>query len=248
MDQIVTPSDVAAAEPDILYTINNAPIRTFPYPHLWVPDVFPAGLYDQIQANLPGHDAMSPISEVRPVRGYKERFILQLGKANQMERFSPSQRAFWDAFGAMVLSGRLMRTMITKFRPQLAERFGNEKVSLFDEAMLVEDQTNYALGPHTDSPAKVVTVLFYLPKDDSLKPNGTSIYAPKDPTRRCPGGPHYRREEFDRVATMPFVPNSMFAFPKSDQSWHGVEPFLTPDVCRWLLLYDVRLVPQPKAG
>ena len=29
-------------------------------------------------------------------------------------------------------------------------------VRLFDETLLVEDITNYSLGPHTDTPAKVV--------------------------------------------------------------------------------------------
>src|ERR1700744_2915383 len=182
MNQIaVKPSDVEAAERETLYNIMNAPVRPYPYPHLWVPDVFPAGFYDQIQANLPRHDSMSPIGEVRPVRGYKERFVLQLGRADQLARLSPPQREFWDAFGAWLLSGRMLENLVTKFGPLLAQRFGpGEKVSLFDEAMLVEDQTNYALGPHTDAPPKVITVLFYLPKDDTLRPHGTSLYAPKD--------------------------------------------------------------------
>ena len=48
------------------------------------------------------------------------------------------------------------------------------------------DLTNYALGPHTDAVSKVVTLLIYLPQDDSQARYGTSIYAPKDPARRQP--------------------------------------------------------------
>ena len=46
---------------------------------------------------------------------------------------------------------------------------------------------------------------------------------------------------------MPFRPNSMLAFVKSDNTFHGVEPVLDPDTRRWLLLYDIKahVVPQP---
>jgi len=39
---------------------------------------------------------------------------------------------------------------------------------------------------------------------------------------------------------MPFKPNSMFCFVKSDHTFHGVEPVVEPDVRRWLLLYDIK--------
>jgi hypothetical protein len=105
--------------------------------------------------------------------------------------------------------------------------------------MLVEDVTKYALGPHTDSPKKVITMLFYLPRDLSQSHMGTSIYLPKDPAFRCQGGPHYKFDGFQRLHTMPFVPNSLFVFFKTDNSFHGVEPVTDPDTKRWLLLYDI---------
>jgi hypothetical protein len=91
----------------------------------------------------------------------------------------------------------------------------------------------------------VITVLFYLPRDRSQAHMGTSIYQPKNPEFVCPGGPHYGYSDFNRVATMPFLPNSMFAFVKGDRSFHGVEPVTDPDVRRWLLLYDIRLKNKP---
>jgi hypothetical protein len=44
---------------------------------------------------------------------------------------------------------------------------------------------------------------------------------------------------FLKLTTMPFKPNSLFAFVKGDNSFHGVEPVTDPDTKRWLLLYDV---------
>ena len=40
---------------------------------------------------------------------------------------------------------------------------------------------------------------------------------------------------------MPFLPNTMFAFVKTDHSFHGVEPIADPGVSRYLLLYDLRV-------
>ena len=61
----------------------------------------------------------------------------------------------------------------------------------------------------------------------------------------CPGGPHYPFERFERMATMPFVPNALFAFLKTDNSFHGVEPIDEPGIHRYLLLYDLRLRRSP---
>jgi hypothetical protein len=130
--------------------------------------------------------------------------------------------------------------MLAKFAPFLNQRFqGQSGMRFHDEALLVQDTTRYQLGPHTDAPRKVVTLLFYLPPDESQRHLGTSIYLPKDRDFRCPGGPHHPHDRFDRVWTMPFLPNSLFAFFKNDVSFHGVEPVLDAGCRRWLLLYDI---------
>lgn len=227
---------------EMSYAVLNAPLRTHPYPHIYVPNVFPAAVYAELQRQIPHPDAMIPIEKARPVIGYKERFVQDI--SGPLEGLTEPQAAFWRAMARSLLGGGFRDAMIERFKPYLEQRFkGRGPVHLRDEAMLVEDITNYALGPHTDAPSKVITVLFYLPKDDSQAHMGTSIYMPKDPARRCPGGPHHRYEDFERVATMPFLPNAMFAFVKGDRSFHGVEPVTEPDVRRWLLLYDIKASP-----
>jgi hypothetical protein len=135
---------------------------------------------------------------------------------------------------------RFLSTLLNKFESQVRQRFAGEQPRIFKEAMLVDDRTRYSLGPHSDSPAKVITLLFYLPADDSRPHLGTSIYVPRDPAFRCPGGPHHPFEFFERVTTMPYLPNTLFAFFKTDNSFHGVEPIREGDYRRHLLFYDVR--------
>src|SRR5205809_1120171 len=122
--------------------------------------------------------------------------------------------------------------------------FYGEQPEFGDEALLVNDHTDYSLGPHTDTPSKVVSVLFYLPGDDRLEKHGTSLYVPRKPGFTCQGGPHYLFDGFERVATMPFLPNTMFAFVKTDHSFHGVEPIADAAISRYLLLYDLRVKPH----
>lgn len=238
---------VSEAERVIGYNILNAPMRLYPYPHIYVPEVFPADFYAELQRNIPSHDVMTPIEAARRVRGYKERFILDF--QGQMKGLTSPQAAFWGDMADWLLAARFRDQILAKFKPFVNHRFeGIEGLQFHSDAHLTEDITNYALGPHTDIPSKVISVLFYLPKDDTQAHLGTSIYVPKDPSRRCPGGPHHDRNDFDRVATMPFKPNSLFAFVKSDHTFHGVEPVVEPDVRRWLLLYNVMAkltAPQP---
>ena len=47
---------------------------------------------------------------------------------------------------------------------------------------------------------------------------------------------------------MPFLPNSLFLFLKTDASFHGVETVGDPDCRRWLLLYDIYHQAEPAAA
>jgi len=240
------------AELHAAYQIANAPVRSFPYPHCFVPNVFPADFYAELQRNLPDSAAMVPIEEARQVKGYKERFVLELHKPEHIAALPESKQQFWRNVAEWMTGngsdrlGRFGQFMMNKFQPFVQNRLKNlNGIKFYDEAVLVEDVTNYKIGPHSDSPVKVITLLFYLPQDDSQAHLGTSIYLHKDPNFRGAGGPHYPFEWFNRVTTMPFLPNSLFTFVKTDNSFHGVEPVLDADCKRWLLLFDVFMEQMP---
>jgi hypothetical protein len=129
----------------------------------------------------------------------------------------------------------------------LPESLSDAQLEITDELLLVRDRSRYSLGPHTDKPAKVISVLFYLPADERLARHGTSIYLPKEEGFTADGGAHLPFEGFERLATMPFVPNSVFAFAKTSASFHGVEPIAEEGVERNLLLYDLRFRPAQGA-
>ena len=239
------PLNVASAPPQaelhLTYKVANAPIHSFPYPHCYVPDVFPDDFYAAMQQHLPDPAAMIPIEQARGAKGYKERFVLELNQG-RLSALPETQKNFWSNVGAWLLSGRLQQIMLGKFGPFLTRR--TDAFDFSADAMLIQDITDYKIGPHCDAPGKVVTMLFYLPADNSQAHLGTSLYQPKDPTFTCPTGIHHPPDAFNRVVTMPFRPNSLFTFVRSDTSFHGVEPVGDPDCRRWLLLFTIYARPK----
>jgi hypothetical protein len=238
------------AELYTLYRIANAPMREFPYPHIYVREVFPPDFYTRLRANLPSDTHLRTLKSLgRVTADYPdERLVLPLTS----ERFSalePAPRAFWGELAGWLLSGTFGQLMIAKFAQYLQTRFSDLAAQRFgDEAMIVRDRTRYTLGPHTDSPQKVLSFLFYLPPDDSKAHLGTSIYVPKEAGFVCAGGPHYEFDRFRRMLTMEYLPNTLFAFMKTPESFHGVERITEENVQRDLLLYDIKTIAQPQAG
>ncbi|HEV7477367.1 MAG TPA: hypothetical protein VGO02_06485 [Burkholderiales bacterium] len=229
-------------ELQVLYKIGNAAVREYPYPHIYVPDIFPADFYAELRRNLPPQSAMKNLGELGRVIGttYPARGVLPLMQKN-LAALDEAQRGFWERLGNWLLGRRFADIMISKFAPYLAQRFGDLRSVRFSaEALIVRDRSTYTLGPHTDAPSKALSFLFYLPPDGSMAHLGTSIYLPRDPSFMCPGGPHHPFDQFERMLTMPYVANALFAFMKTPNSFHGVEPIEEAGVQRDLLLYDIR--------
>ena len=237
----------SSAETQLIYKVANAPIRTFPYPHILVHDVFPQDFYHLLREHLPPASAYKSLKALGRVSGnYPEtRAVLPL-TPDEVATLSEPCRSFWYETATWLLGGPFGKIVLQKFGSLLAQRFADPTaVEYQHESLVIQDRTNYMLGPHTDSPSKVFSFLFYLPADASMPHLGTSIYVPKDPSFTCPGGPHHGFEKFDRLLTIPYVPNTLFGFMKTPNAFHGVEPITELDVERALLLYDIKVMQAP---
>lgn len=233
----------------VLYQIANAPIRLFPFPHIYVQNVFPADFYHELRGRLPPAEAYQNLEALKRVgAGYPDTRLVMVVTPENVRALPEPSRSFWGATAKWLLGGVFAQGALSKFAEFLERRFGDpRKLKFYDEALVVQDYTTYSLGPHTDSPSKVLSFLFYLPPNDSLAHLGTSLYVPKDPRFTCPGGPHHPFELFDRMMTMPFLPNTLFAFLKTQNSFHGVEPIRETGIRRDLLLYDIRVAETPES-
>jgi hypothetical protein len=210
----------------VIYKLRNTRILQYPYPHFYVNDVFPDDFYDTLVGSLP-EEGYQPLAG-----GYKSRVAMEatdLVKDFESEYFA--------------------RHVMGMFYRHYNERFpykGSEP-KFRTEVRFIRDSEGYKIGPHTDAPNKVLSLLFYLPMDFSLFDLGTGIYVPSDGKKTCPGGPHYKFEGFEEVFRANFLPNSCFGFWKTSNSWHAVKE-ISRKIRRDVMLYNIYTVPESENG
>lgn len=231
-----------AVQEHIIQKILDAPLDLHPYPHLILEHIFPDGFYEEMLATLPStqnYESLSKSGAVRPGT-YQQRYVIKLEDEN-LRTLPFSQYLFWREVAAFFNSQTWISTLLKKFDLFIEERFGEKRKKLlfFSDAGLVRDHTHYSIGPHTDHPWRVLTFLFYLPKNKDQADLGTSIYSPIDPTFSCDGQKHHSYDRFSKVKTAPFHPNTLFGFFRSAKSYHGVEPIKKEGIERNTLSYSL---------
>lgn len=204
----------------VVYALASAPIHTYPFPHFYATNVFPADYYPQLVEALPEDGGYSS----NPDGKYANRVFA--------EPDIPGLNGF-----------RTREFVMSTFAlfEQWSRQLANGGLKITTDLRLIRDTNGYAIGPHTDARWKMISLLFYLPPPGTPAADyGTSLYVPREPGRTCPGGPHHSFEDFVRVWTAPFAPNSCVGFWKTDNAFHGVEPL--PDgapIKRDVLLFNV---------
>lgn len=232
----------------VLQRVASSSVIDDPFPYVVIDRIFPDDYYAEMLAQFPAPESLRPIAETGRVArdNYRERNVV-LFTDDEFARMSADQQHFWREFAGWMYSDLFLNLFVLKFQKALEPRLRNilakePTLKARGDALLVNDQTNYAIGPHTDAPHRLVTFLFYLPRDESMRELGTSVYRAKDPNFVCWGGPHHPSEQFELVRTVEFLPNRLLTFPKTDRSFHGVEQIHRVGVNRPLLINNIRLL------
>ena len=134
---------------------------------------------------------------------------------------SPKKRFFWEAITEALVSDDLSFSVQNLFETPLKKKYKAINLKTKTRLELIRDQAGYEIKPHTDAPHKILTLLFYLPKDNSLREYGTSIYEPKKKNFIDNSGLQHPFHLFNEVKMLPFIPNSLFGFMKNESSFHG---------------------------
>jgi FkbM family methyltransferase len=200
---------------DFLF-IKKAEMIDYPFNYLYINGFFSPTTYSKLVNNFP--EKYEPIEKTRGTKGYPKRFTATL------------DNGYWKDVSDVLLDG--------KFKKVLLDKFNIKGDGFTEDLLLVRDYEGYQIPPHTDSLRKVITVLLYLPEDNSIEHEGTSIYVPKEKGFTCDKGIHYNFDDFEKVWTAPFKPNSALIFARTNNSFHGVEP-TNSQVERNVLLYNI---------
>jgi hypothetical protein len=107
----------------------------------------------------------------------------------------PNQ-GFWCGVRDALHSAGVRQQLEDMFKVPLAHPF----------ACLVRDKQGHYIDVHPDWSMKVLTVQFYLPADTRLRALGTSVHD----------------ESKGLVRTLDFLPNTGYAFARSDSSFHSL--------------------------
>lgn len=204
-----------------------------PYPHYVVERVFPDEYYRELLKQLPGTNVYENLYEVTDLKldhfRHRDQRDMTEGWTDQLP---DEQKHFWNSFDEWFLGPDLAQAVLESFAEPLRARFGDRASwpAASVESQLIRHRAGYFLGPHSDLHTKLVVLLLYLAPDNSAEHLGTSLYRPKDPGFTCPNSTHYKFEDFIRVKTAPYRPNSLLAFLRSDVSFHGLEPLSERDV------------------
>ncbi len=213
--------------------LRSAKVEADPFPHYYIEGVFPEDYYRELLARLPGSSIYENLYEVTTLKldHFRHRYQRDLNKG-WTNALPADLQPFWNSFNEWFLSPPLAQAVLESFAEPLRTRIGERaswpEVSV--EAQFIRHRAGYFLGPHSDLYTKLVVLLLYLPPDNRNEKLGTSLYRPKAEGFSCPDSKHYSVDDFIRVKTAPYRPNSLLAFVRSDISFHGLDPLTEQDV------------------
>jgi hypothetical protein len=235
----------SAVEEHVLARLGAARVEQTPFPHCVVDSVFPEAFYEELHDHWPEDAAFTRLLDTKRVgRSYSpQRLVIELGDS-AWPRMGGEQAAFWrDRVYSWLRTPRFSEALARKFAEVTGPRLAAVNGTMGPDALLVSDRGGYVLGPHTDAPHRLVSALFYLALDEwtFAESLGTTLYRPRDPGFTCKGGPAYAFEAFEVAKRIAFLPNRLFVFPKSERSFHGVEPVRIEGIDRRTIMFDIRI-------
>src|SRR5882762_1801157 len=129
----------------VVYRLRNTSVMAYPYPHFYCKEVFPEAFYDQLVSCLPND------KDYEPLKGGYESRLAAKDPNPMVEDFT---------------KGYFASHVLGMFHSQYQERFPykHDAPQFRSEVRFIRDSEGYKIGPHTDAPHKVVSLLFYLPK------------------------------------------------------------------------------------
>ena len=236
--------DHRAAEEFVKYRIANTTVNEYPFPHFVIENIFPTDYYMQILQNWPGSDRFTSIADTPRTSGdsYKERHIVNLPKLGIEPNWQGKE--FWESFSEWFLGDRFLTFLVSHYMPWIkSSRHLEEEIEVASDGLLVQDHDGYGIGPHTDAPHRLVSTLFYCPATGDDADLGTSLYVPTDGAgidlKISPK--HFDRRLFSKIYTAPYIPNCLFGFVVSPNSFHGVDKIERPTIRRNAILHFAKL-------
>jgi hypothetical protein len=211
--------------------IGSCGLEAHPFAHLVVEELLPPGVHAALVEALPSIEHYE-----RP------EYALAAGERAILAPTAPSLpvalRSILEPVDAALRSAAFVNGLLAKLGvAATAEepRGAPPGVQVF----LARDVLPYAIGPHTDVPARLASGVLYLSPAHAPPEWGTTLFAPSDARFVCAQGRHYAFEGFLPARTVPFAANRAVVFRRSDRSFHGLRPLPADPRTRDVLLFEI---------
>ena len=216
----------------LVKAVKEAPLETRPCESIHLSEIFDSGLYLEIVRRLPPAIYMDDFS--CPDEGSKDepvkRKLIDLTEAS-IARFVEQDRDFWREIMRAFCSPELYDALIEKFKVTISNRFGDDMPDIVIVPIIYRDFSGYRSAIHPGPSSEVVTLQINLPSDTAQSHLGTSFHAPAD-------------MGFQVIRKHLFLPNSGFAFARSDESLSSVDQMGENEFARSSIAVKIYLAGQ----
>ena len=207
-------TDTIEHAPGLAHKIALAPLRTEPFAYIYRQNAFSEARYAELIRQLPDrrfYREMNHPDALQP-DGRSARLSFDLFPEN-IRQLPAAQRAFWTRFTREITAPEVEANYKAKFKKVLEEHCHKklDRIKIRPWPMLLRDIAGYKIAIHPDTPRKAITTQYYLPTDASQVHLGTVLH------ERLPDG------GFAEISTLPFLPNTGYAFAVTRDSWHSVK-------------------------
>ena len=236
------PNIFSGADAHVAQRIADTPVSLAPFQHCVVDNVFPAELFAAIHDNWPSDDVMKSLPDTGRTSSYKERYVMLLND-EFIHKLSEQQAQFWHSMLNVACGAAVIRSCFAKFQGVLLPRIQHlkfEDVYLESEMLVISDRDNYAIGPHTDTKGRFISLLYYLSEEPEYASYGTGLYEPLQQEMAVKDNAHYTFKDFKLHTRVDYKPNRVVAFPRSDRSFHGVKPVPVENCDRRLIIVNIK--------
>lgn len=194
--------------------VEGSVLVTDPFPYLYINDILPNDFYNHVVSLFPEdkyltsngdkqYKALTKVLKERRTLAIFNRFI----KYGELDNYPHAKQCI-----------ELREWFYSFLIPLVANKLEVKLTLWDDDTRFVVDTENYLKRPHTDVPNKLFSMILYMSNSNS----GTTVLTPKKIGFSDDFGYDHRFDEFNEVFTAQFVPNALFAFKRTDTSFHCV--------------------------
>lgn len=215
----------------VLHSLDEAEITHEPFSYYKIQDVFPEDFYKQLRRDLPELNQMQPLIQedaLRPDGTYSRRVLEVRTDHDFQVKVPPHLQGTWQIIWNLVNHPDFQKKVLKILKPSLKQRFSKKLTpkDMTTKMVITRDLDQYQIKVHPDTARKAVTMLFYLPPDDSQPHLGTILHKKAPKLRRSSDHPRHKYPVHERLQ---FLPNSGFGFAVDHRSFHSVEAAQLPE-------------------